>query len=129
MISQIIEKMNEGGAIFTYPILTISIVITIYFIKALRNNLKISGLSKLIENYGWFVFAWGSMGSAFGLVVAFDTLKTLTISSLTAQQLAGGFRMVMLCSLLTAFVFSLCRIYLLILSTIDNKKKDLAQNN
>jgi hypothetical protein len=64
MILQIIEKMNQGGAV------------TIYFIKALRNNLRIHGLAKLIASYGWFVFAWGSLGSAFGLIVAFDTLKT-----------------------------------------------------
>ncbi len=123
MISQIIEKMNEGGAIFTYPILTILIVVTIYFVNALRKKIRINGLTKLIASYGWFVFAWGNLGSAFGLIVAFDTLKTKTISTLTAQQLAGGFRMVILCSLFAAFVFSLCRIYIVILNTIENKKK------
>lgn len=123
MILQIIEKMNEGGAIFTYPILATIIVVTIYFIKALRNKLRINGFAKLIASYGWFVFAWGNVGSAFGLIIAFDTLKTITISTLTAQQLAGGFRMVMLCSLLSAFVFSVCRIYIVILNTIENKKK------
>jgi hypothetical protein len=123
MILQIIEKMNQGGAVFTYPILATSIAVTIYFIKALRNNLRINGLAKLIASYGWFVFAWGSLGSAFGLIVAFDTLKTKTISTLTAQELAGGFRMVLLCSLFAAFVFSLSRIYIVILNTIENKRK------
>lgn len=123
MISQIIDKMNEGGAVFTYPILATSVAVTIYFIKALRNKLKINGLAKLIASYGWFVFAWGSLGSAFGLIVAFDTLKTKIISTLTAQQLAGGFRMVLISSLLAAFVFSLSRIYVVILNTIENKKK------
>ena len=121
MILQVIEKMNEGGAVFTYPILATSIAISVYFIKALKNKLRIIGLAKLIANYGWFVFAWGSLGSAAGLIVAFDTLKTLTISTLTAQQLAGGFRMVILCSLLAAFVFSLSRIFIVILNTIENK--------
>ncbi len=123
MFSQIIEKMNEGGAIFTYPILAISIVCTVYFVKALRNRSNLKGFSKIIESYGWFVFAWGSLGGAFGLVVAFDTLKTLTLNTVTAQQLAGGFRMVILCSLLSAFVFSLSRLYALILCTIKNKTK------
>ncbi len=86
MILQIIEKMNEGGAVFTYPILATSIAVTIYFIKALRNNLRINGLAKLIASYGWFVFAWGSLGSAFGLIFAFDTLKTKIISTLTAPN-------------------------------------------
>ncbi|HKM45204.1 MAG TPA: hypothetical protein VJY12_07075, partial [Dysgonamonadaceae bacterium] len=61
MILQIIEKMNEGGAIFTYPILATIIVVTIYFIKALRNKLRINGFAKLIASYGWFVFAWGNV--------------------------------------------------------------------
>lgn len=34
MLSQIIQKMNEGGAIFTYPIFTIAIITTINFVKA-----------------------------------------------------------------------------------------------
>ena len=122
MISQIIEKMNEGGAVFTYPILATSVVITIYFVKALRNKLRTNGLGNLIASYGWFVFAWGSLGSASGLIVAFDTLKTKTLSTLTAQQLAGGFRMILISSLLAAFVFSLSRIYIVILNTIENKK-------
>jgi len=122
MISQIIEKMNEGGAVFTYPILATSVVITVYFVKALRNKLRTNGLVNLIASYGWFVFAWGSLGSAFGLIVAFDTLKTKTISTLTAQQLAGGFRMVLISSLLAAFVFSLSRIYIVILNTTEIKK-------
>lgn len=123
MISQIIEKMNEGGAVFTYPILATSIVVTIYFIKALRNKLRINVLAQLIASYGWFVFAWGNLGSAFGLIVAFDTIKTKTISTLTAQQLANGFRMLLISSLLAAFVFSLSRIYVVILNTVENKKK------
>jgi len=114
--------MNEGGAVFTYPILATSVVITVYFVKALRNKLRTNGLVNLIASYGWFVFAWGSLGSAFGLIVAFDTLKTKTISTLTAQQLAGGFRMVLISSLLAAFVFSLSRIYIVILNTTEIKK-------
>ena len=47
MISQIIEKMNEGGAVFTYPILATSIVVTIYFIKALRDKLRMNGYALL----------------------------------------------------------------------------------
>jgi hypothetical protein len=122
MISQIIQKMNEGGAVFTYPILATSIVITIYFVKALRNKLRTNGLAKLIASYGWFVFAWGSLGSAAGVIAAFDSVKNKIFSELTLNMAHDGLRMVMITSLLTAFVFSLSRIYIVILNTIENKK-------
>ena len=125
MISQIIEKMNEGGAVFTYPILATSVVITIYFVKALRNKLKRYGLTKLVANYGWFAFGWGNLGCAIGVIAAFDTLKTKTydeLAALFANQLHDGLRIVMICSLLAAFVFSLSRIYIVILNTTEIKK-------
>lgn len=122
MIAQILQKLNEGGPVFTYPILTIAFVVTVYFIKALRNKQSVNSISKLIASYGWFVFAWGSLGSAFGLIVAFDTLKTKTLIELTAQDLAGGFRMIMLCSLLAAFVFSLSRLFVVIINTVESRK-------
>ena len=126
MISQIIEKMNEGGAVFTYPILATGIVITIYFVKALRNKLKTNGLTKLVANYGWFAFGWGNLGCAVGVIAAFDTLKTKTYDELAilfANQLHDGLRIVMICSLLAAFVFSLSRLYIVVLNTIENRRK------
>lgn len=116
MILQIIQKLNEGGAIFTYPIFGILFVMTFYFIKAIRNPINQEPLSKLIAHYGWFVIAWGGVGKAIGFIVAFDTLKTINFANLTAQQLAGGFRMVMICPLLAFFVFSMSRMFVLILT-------------
>ncbi|WP_066631406.1 hypothetical protein [Labilibacter marinus] len=116
MISQIIEKLNEGGAAFTYPMVFVLIVITYYFIKALRTKSQLEVLSKLISNYGWFIVAWGCFGKAIGMIIAFDSLKKLTIGSITGQQLAGGLRVVIICSLLSFFIFSISRLYILILN-------------
>ena len=121
MISEILDKLNEGGPFFTYPIFAIAVVLTVYFVKALRNKERSNAL-KLIGNYGWFAFGWGNLGNAVGVILAFDTVKNLTFSELTANQLHDGLRMAMICSLLAAFVFSLSRIYIVILNTTENKR-------
>ncbi len=122
MIAQITQKLNEGGAFFTYPMVLVLIILIVYFVKALRKKEMMPGYAKLIAAYGWFVFAWGSMGSAWGMIVAFDTLKKILLVNLTAQQLAGGLRMVLICSLLGSFVFSISRLFVLILQTVEVKK-------
>ena len=99
MIMQIIEKMNEGGGIFTYPVMVILVIITIHLILAFRNKQQQQAHANIIKNLGWFAFGWSSFGKAIGLIVAFDTLKTIQLSEITAQQLAVGLRMALLCPL------------------------------
>lgn len=123
MMEQIFVKLNEGGAFFTYPILVIAIVLIVYLIRALRSKERIDAIEKLLVNYGWLAFSWGNLGSAAGLIVAFDALKAKPLLELTGQNLAGGLKMVLICSLFSAFVFSLSRLFVIILRTIVSRNK------
>lgn len=122
MFSQIIQKINEGGAAFIYPILFILVLIIVQFIKGIRHPQQRQSYYKLIKNAGWLAFAWGMFGKAFGLIIAFDSFKTIPLGELTAQQMAGGLRVVMLTPLVALFVFSVSRMFVLILNQIDLKK-------
>lgn len=119
MFFQIIQKINEGGPAFIYPIVLLLAIITIQFVKAIKNPRKRAQYQGLIINAGWLAFAWGMFGKSVGLIIAFDTFKTIPLGELTAQELAGGLRMAMLIPLVSLLTFSFSRLYALILNRLN----------
>ncbi|WP_282038571.1 hypothetical protein [Saccharicrinis aurantiacus] len=120
-MEQILIKLNEGGAIFTYPILAITVGMAIYFAQALLKKRSYSSTENLITNFSWLSLGWGNVGIALGLIVAFDSIKTTAICDFKLQHLAGGLKMVFICFILSAFTFTLNRLFILILCYIRER--------
>ena len=68
----LIEKLNDGGPIFTYTILVLILVILILFVKAITEKDFSRKSRSIVASVGWFALAWGYLGRTFGLIMAFE---------------------------------------------------------
>ena len=76
-MSQILDRIIEGGPVFMVPILLIllaSIVLTILAALGKRDTAK---TRELIGHISLFAMIWGLLGSTIGLIVAFDAISAI----------------------------------------------------
>ncbi len=107
-MSSLFEKFNDGGPIFTYPILIFLLIILALLAKELINKSENKKTVSLIANIAWFAVAWGFLGRTFGLIVAFDNIAAA--GELTPSLLAGGMKMAILDPLMGIVVFLIARL-------------------
>ncbi len=119
MLKQIIIKLNEGGPIFTYPILILLLVAIAVFVYALIIQKDRSKPMAILKQLGWLSVAWGVLGRTFGLIVAFDTLREY--SELTPKLLGDGLKMALLSPMLGIICFIFIRLLILILIVFSKK--------
>ncbi|MCU4163291.1 MotA/TolQ/ExbB proton channel family protein [Carboxylicivirga caseinilyticus] len=106
-MADIIGKLNDGGPVFTYPLLLLMIVIIVMIIMAGINKSNNGKSIALIKSLGWFVLAWGFLGRTFGLIMAFDNVSAH--GELTPSLLAGGLKMALINPLFALFIFLIAR--------------------
>nr|WP_321407558.1 MotA/TolQ/ExbB proton channel family protein [uncultured Carboxylicivirga sp.] len=106
-MADIIGKLNDGGPVFTYPLLLLMIVIIVMIIMAGMNKSNNGKSIALIKSLGWFVLAWGFLGRTFGLIMAFDNVSAH--GELTPSLLAGGLKMALINPLFALFIFLIAR--------------------
>ncbi|MDX9697526.1 MAG: MotA/TolQ/ExbB proton channel family protein [Bacteroidales bacterium] len=122
MMTQLINKFNEGGPFFTYPVLIILIVILVLFIKGLMDKTDNSKTISLLSSFGWFAIAWAFLGRTFGLVVAFDNISAH--GELTVNLLAEGLKMALINPILGIFVFIIARAGIITLTLVKKETKE-----
>jgi hypothetical protein len=122
MLSQIIEKLNDGGPIITYPIVLLLIVIIILFIKELRDGTQFKKTKELLASIGWFVIAWGYLGRTFGLIIAFDNVAAA--GEISPSLLSGGLKMALVGPMVALTTFVVARIAIIVL-IVKKKNSDL----
>lgn len=118
-MNSLIEKFNDGGPVFTYPILILLLIILALFIKELVNKGENKKSISLIANIAWLAVAWGFLGRTFGLIVAFDNIAAA--GELTPSLMAGGLKMAILDPLLGIFVFLIARLGIIILTLVTKE--------
>jgi hypothetical protein len=116
----LIGKFNDGGPIFTYPILIMLLVIIALFVKDLLKPGNREKVISLIKHIAWLAVAWGFMGRTFGLIKAFDLVEAH--GELTPRLLADGLKMALVDPLFGIFVFIVARILLIILVSSQRKQ-------
>jgi len=117
MMTQIIDKFNEGGPFFTYPILILLIIIVALFVRELFAKKESGKTIALLKSLSWFTIAWGFLGRTFGLIVAFDNVAAQ--GELTPSLLADGLKMALLNPMFAITVFLIARLAILALILID----------
>jgi hypothetical protein len=122
MMTQLINKFNEGRPFFTYPVLIILIVILVLFIKGIMDKNDNSKIISLLSSFGWFAIAWAFLGRTFGLVVAFDNISAH--GELTVNLLAEGLKMALINPILGIFVFIIARTGIIILTWLKKETKE-----
>ena len=115
----IIEKLNDGGPIFTYPILILIFVILALIIRAGIQKGDSKKSVSLIASVGWFALAWGYMGRTFGLIIAFD--KIAAAGEITPSLMAGGLKMALVDPLMGLTAFLIARLGIIVLTLISKK--------
>lgn len=112
---------NDGGQLFTYVILLFLVVIVVLFIKSfLEKEKSFKKTIELLKSLGWFVFAWGFLGSNIGLITAFDRIQAA--GDVAPSILAEGLKMALVGPLFGIIVFVVARIC--IITLIAKSKED-----
>ncbi len=118
-MNSLIDKLNEGGPIFTYPILILLLVILALIVKGFMSKNENSKTISLIASIAWFAVAWGFLGRTFGLIVAFDNIAAA--GELTPHLMAEGLKMAILDPLMGIVTFLIARAGIIVL-TLMNKE-------
>lgn len=112
-MTQLLDKMSEGGPAFTYIILIAFIAIIVLFVRGMvlkGDNYKTIAL---IKSVSWFAVAWGFLGRTFGLIMIFD--KVQAAGDIAPSIFAEGLKIALLGPLFGILVFALARLGILIL--------------
>ncbi|MCU4173684.1 hypothetical protein [Carboxylicivirga sp. N1Y90] len=102
-----IDKLNDGGPFFTYPIMILLVIIIALIVRGCLKSNSNGKIIALIKSISWFTLAWGFLGRTFGLIVAFDNVSAS--GELTPSLLAGGLKMAILNPLFAIVVFLIAR--------------------
>ena len=116
----IIEKLNDGGPVFTYTIMVLLLIIIVLFVKAILENDYSKKSRSILASVGWLALAWGYLGRTFGLIVAFDNIAAA--GEITPQHMAGGLKMALIGPLCGITAFLLARLGILILQLKSRKE-------
>ena len=119
-MKSIIEKLNEGGPVFTYTIMVLLLIIIVLFVKAILEKDYSKKSRSILASVGWLVLAWGYLGRTFGLIMAFD--KIAAAGEITPAHMAGGLKMALIGPLCGITAFLLARLAILILQLKSSKE-------
>lgn len=120
MMTQIIDKFNDGGPFIMYTILILLVIILALFAKSLVSKKDYAKTIELIKSLSWFTVAWGFMGRTIGLIVAFDNVSVH--GELTPALLGAGLKMALLNPLFAIMVFLIARAAIIALILIKKEK-------
>ena len=112
-MTQLLDKMSEGGPAFTYIVLIAFIAIIVLFVRGIilkGDNYKTIAL---IKSVSWFAVAWGFLGRTFGLIMIFD--KVQAAGDIAPSVMADGLKIALIAPLFGILVFALARLGILIL--------------
>ncbi len=116
----IIEKLNDGGPVFTYIIMVLLLIIIALFVKAILEKDYSKKSRSIIASVGWLALAWGYLGRTFGLIIAFDNIAAA--GEITPQHMAGGLKMALIGPLCGITAFLLARLGILVLQLKSKKE-------
>lgn len=113
-MSQLIDRMNEGGPLFMYPILIVILVILTLLVISLMGKRAKRATSEIIGHLSLFAMMWGFLGSTLGLITAFDAIEGS--GNISQPMMAGGLKVALLCTLFGLFTFVIGRLSMLVLT-------------
>ncbi|MEN8121787.1 MAG: MotA/TolQ/ExbB proton channel family protein [Bacteroidota bacterium] len=117
MMSQIIDKIYEGGPFFTFPIVFLLTLILVLIVKGFLNINKNSKTISLISSLGWFTLVWGILGQTIGLVGAFDAIQSA--GDISKGIVAAGLKVALITTIFGLFTFLVARLGIIILTWMN----------
>lgn len=122
-MKDLLGKFNDGGPVFTYPILVLLLVVILIFVLGMLKKMEHQKTITLLSHTGWFTVAWGFLGRTFGLIHAFDMVAAH--GELTPRLLADGLKMALIDPLFGIMVFLVARLGIIILVSRQKKVSEV----
>lgn len=120
-MSQLFDRMNEGGPLFMYPIFIVFLIIIALVIISFMGKRGKRTTSEIIGHLSLFAMMWGFTGSTLGLISAFDAIEGS--GGISQPKMAAGLKIALLCTLFGLFTFVIGRLCMLML-TIKAQKEE-----
>jgi len=112
----IINLLNDGGPIFTYPTFLLLIITIILLVKVFMKGDADGNNKKLIIHIGLFALVWGFLGQLIGLIGAFDAIEAA--GDIAPSILAAGLKIALLSPTFGMVVFLVGRLGIIILTAL-----------
>ncbi len=112
-MSQLLDRITEGGPVFMIPLVLIIFFIVgtlIYTLLVKKNRTK---ASQLIGHVSLFGMIWGFLGSTIGLITAFDAIGPS--GSVSQPLMAGGLKVALLTTVFGLTTFLIGRLAMIFL--------------
>jgi len=122
MISQIIDKIYEGGPFFTFPIVFLFVLILVLIVKGFLSINKNSKTISLISSLGWFTLVWGILGQTIGLVGAFDAIQSA--GDVSKGIVAAGLKIALITTIGGLLTFLVARLGIIILTWMNKEGQE-----
>ena len=115
----LLDRLNEGGPFFMYPLFFIIILLLILIVKGFLQKGSVEKTVSLISSIALFAIVWGFLGQIIGLIGAFDAIES--VGDVSPAVLAGGLKVAFLAPVFGMFAFLVGRLGIIILTWM---KKD-----
>ncbi len=113
-MSVLLDRLNEGGSFFMYPLLLILILIVVLIVKGFLNKETSKKTISLISSITLFALVWGFFGHIIGMIGAFDAIQSM--GSVSQEVLAAGIKVSLLVPLFGSLIFLIGRLGIIILT-------------
>lgn len=112
-MSIFLDRLNDGGPFFMYPLLIILILVLILIVKGfLKKEFQEKTIS-LLKSITLFALVWGFLGHIIGMIEAFDTIES-TSDVISTSTMAAGIKISLLVPTFGAFVFLVGRLGIIV---------------
>ncbi len=119
-MTNIYEKLMDGGPLFMFPILFLLILVLVLITKGFFNKKENEKTISLIGSIGWFTLFWGIFGQTLGLIQAFDAIQAA--GDISMGLIAGGLKISLLTTIFGLFTFLVARLGIIILIWMQKEK-------
>jgi len=122
-MSQLVDRIQEGGPLFMVPLVLIIIAIVVLFVIGLLGKKKIIHTNQLIGHLSLFGMIWGFLGSTIGLISAFDAIES--VDGISQSMFAGGLKVALLTTVFGLITFLIGRVTMFILTIKSQRTSTL----
>lgn len=122
-MSQLVDRIQEGGPVFMVPLVLIIIAIIVLFVVALLGKKNILHTNQLIGHVSLFGMMWGFLGSTLGLISAFDAIES--VDNVSQPLFAGGLKVALLTTVFGLITFLIGRAAMFVLTIKSQRTSTL----
>lgn len=111
-MSVFLDRLNDGGPFFMYPLLLILILVIVLIVKGFLQKESQEKTISLLKSITLFALVWGFLGHIIGMIGAFDAIDAM--DSMPAATIAAGIKISLLVPTFGSVVFLIGRIGIII---------------